>query len=73
MPSWHLRVVGRVLEIVPTAGKGVGRIGEGGAHGGTYGAAALLFGAADFEIGQTWYAGVFLEFCVGAMLAVLER
>ena len=30
----------------------------------TYGEAALLFGAADFEIGQTRYAGVFLEFCI---------
>ena len=32
---------------------------------GTYGTAALLFGAADFEIGKARYAGVFLEFCVG--------
>ena len=32
---------------------------------GTYGTAALLFGAADFEIGKAWHAGVFLEFCVG--------
>jgi hypothetical protein len=62
MPSWHLREVDRVLEIVPTVGKALGRLMG---HGGTYGAAALLFGAADFEIGQAWYARIFLEFCVG--------
>ena len=34
--------------------------------GGTYGASALIFCAADFEIGKARYAWVFLEFCAGA-------
>ena len=56
----------RALEIVPTVEWGV-FLGEGlmnRSAGKTYGAAALLFGAADFEIGKTRYAGVFLEFCI---------
>lgn len=41
---------------------------EGLGSEGTYGSTALLFGAADFEIGKARYARVFLEFCVGFVM-----
>lgn len=57
---------GESVVVFSRAGGGDGR------REGAYGALALCFGAANFEIGKAWYAWVFLEFCTGAMLAAVS-